>query len=593
MKLLRRLPLVFALAFATALPAFAQTPAIALSDADTEVIRKITDAIATGNAAQLAECSHPYREPVADVAHAPLNTTLARAWLFLGDSARAVNFAKAAYTHSPDPVPRWLAAELLYARGDWTSADKLAASLVNRNTPSSITPYLEAGGLAAGQPYVRPNWASADKLGATLGYRDAASPIVPYLEARYILARLADADAAFDQPMMVDAKRDLLAATAACTSDQARTHPDFDPRFLSLGIDVGLFDLNYASAANYAAQLTALRPANTPLARLALALALDTPAVRNDLIAALRTRHTLPAAELTLWELHARLIELAPENKKAAAWLALAEVAKNDPPLAPVYVHLIARAAALMPVGDTRFVTVLNDYIDASLRARSAPHARAALGLRVPDTSDTAEIRERRIELATLASRHDLAANLAMREAPLHAQDFDWLLRHRPIVARVQTFGVYIQYLKVIERIRPDEPLVLLEIARVYDQHTLPGAVDYYDRVFAVTPDKIRPSIKDWLAYENLVRAAAQRRQPADAEERFEATIERIHAAAPDDVAAAFFYAELLDRRARLSGKPADREAAEKAKQRVHELDPDAGDIFQRLRGKSSIWITV
>ena len=571
MKLLRRLPLVFALAFAAAFPALAQTPAVALPDA--EVIRKITDAIATGNAAQLAECARPYLDPVADTAHAPLNTTLARAWLFLGDSARAVNFAKAAYTHSPDPVPRWLAAELLYARGNWTAADKLGASLVNRNTPSSIAPYLETGGLAAGQPYVRRNWASADKLGVSLGYRAPSSPIVPYLEARYILARFANADADCDHPMMVDAKRDLLAATAACTSDQARAHPDFDPRFLSLGIDVGLFDLNYASAANYAAQLAALRPANAPLARLALALALDTPALRTDLIAALRTRNTLPATELTLWELHARLIELAPENKKSAAWLALAEVAKNDPSLAPVYVHLIARAAALMPVGDARFVTVLNDYIDASLRARSAPHARAALGLRVPDPSDTASVRERRIELATLAGRYDLVAKLALHEAPLHARDFEWLLRYRPVIARSPIYGEYIQYLKVMERIRPDEPIVLLEIARVYDQHTLPGAVDYYDRAFAVTPDKIRPTIKDWLAYENLVRAAAQRRQPANAEELFDATTERIHAATPDDVPAAFFYAELLNRRARLSGKPADREAAEKAKQRVHELE--------------------
>ena len=556
MQLLRRLPPVFAFTFAAAaaVSAFSQTPPIPTPGSDSEVILKITDAISTGNAAQLAECSRPYREPVADTAHAPLNTTLARAWLFLGDSARAVNFAKAAYTHSPDPVPRWLAAELFYARGNWNAADLLAVALRNR---------------------------------------DPSSPIVPYLEARYTLARLANVDADFDQPMMVHARHDLLTATTACTSAQARGHPDFDPRFLSLGIDVALFDLNYASAADYAVRLTALRPLNAPLARLALALALDTPALRNDLITALRTRNTLPAPELTLWELHASLIELAPENKKGAAWLALADTAKTHSQLAPVYIHLIARAAALIPSDNERFSAVLNDYMDAALRARSAPHARAALRLKLPDPSDPAAVRERRIALATLASRYDLAAVLAMNETPLHADDFEWLSQHRTIAARAQLFGVYIQYLKAMERIRPDEPIVLLEIARVYDQHTLSGAIDYYARAFAAAPAKIHPSLKDWFAYWNLAQAAAQQRRSANAADLFDATIERIHAAAPDDAPAACFYAELLDRRARLSGKPADREAAAAAKRRAHELDPDLGALFERMQAKSTVMITV
>ncbi|MFA6031178.1 MAG: hypothetical protein WC969_15080 [Elusimicrobiota bacterium] len=547
MQFPRRLALVFAFAFAATVSVVTQTLAGTPPGTDSEVIRKITDAIATGNAAQLAEFSHSYREPVADTAHAPLNTTLARAWLFLGDTARALNFAKAAYTHSPDPVPRWLAAELLYARGNWPAADLLAVSLKNR---------------------------------------DPSSPIVPYLEARYILARLADTDADFGQPMMGNAKHDLLTATVACTSAQARAHPDFDPRFLSLGIDAGL-DLSYAFAADYAVQLTALRPLNAPLARLALALALDTPALRNDLIAALRTRNTLPAAELTLWELHASLIELAPENKKGAAWLALSKAAKNNPQFAPVYVHLIARAAALISPEDERFSSVRNDYMDAALQARSAPHARAAIALRWKDPSDTAEIRERLIDLATLASRHHLAATLAMKETPSHADDFEWLSSHRPIVARAQIFGVYIQYLKLMERIRPNEPIVLLEIARVYDQHDLSGAMDYYARAFAVAPKKIRPTLKDWFAYETLARAAAQSRQPANAEELFDATTERIHAAAPDDVAAAYFYADLLDRRAQLSEKHADRQAADAAKEHARALDPEAGDILERMRAKA------
>ena len=549
---------MIALVIMTAVPGFAQAaaiPAVAVAPAaESILVRELEEAIATGNSTRLAELARHHRDPEIDAAHAPLNTTLSRAWLFLGDSACAVNFACAAYPHSTDPVPRWLAAELLYARG---------------------------------------NWASADKLAVILRKRDTSSPIPSYLEARYILARLNDTDADFGRTTMVDARRDLLAATAACTSAQARNHPDFDPRFLSLGIDVGLFDLNYEFAAYYAVQLTALRPRNAPLARLALALAFDTPALRNGLLAALRTRSTLPSDELARWKLHASLIDLAPEKNRPAAWLTLAEVAQNDPQLAPVYVHLLARAAATMPKDDERFAPLANAYIDAALRAHSTPHARAALTLRRPDPSDTKEVRERRIELATLACRHDLAATLALAEAPLHADDFGWLLRYRPIAARIQTYGVYIQYLKVMERNRPDEPLVLLELARIYEQHTLPSALDYYDRVFAVTPSKIRPSIPDWFAYRNLVQAAAQRGLPADAVEQFDAVIERIHAAAPDDVPAAHFYADLLDRRARLSGKPTDRDAAEAAKQRAIQLDPEIGDIFESMRARSSIKITV
>ncbi len=550
MKSPRRLALVFAVALAAAVSVAAQTPTVTPTAVDSEAIGKITDAIATGNAAQLAEYSRPYREPVADTAHAALNTTLARAWLFLGDTARALNFAKAAYTYSPDPVPRWLAAELLYARGNWNAADLLAVALKNR---------------------------------------DPSSPIVPYLEARYILARLADADAGFEQPMMVDAKRDLLAATAACTSTQSRAHPDFDPRFLSLSIDVGLLDLNYAAAAGYAAELSALRPRNAPLARLALSLALGSPDF-YPLLVLVRMGDTLPAAELTLWKLNATLIDQAPVDQKGSAWLSLADTAKKNPPFAPVYIHLIARAAALLPEDDARCFPTRDAYMEAALQARSAPHARAALRLRPPDASAAA--RERRIALATLASRHDLAAALTLKEAPLHADDFDWLMQHRPFAARAQEFGVYIQYLKIMERLRPDAPLVLLEIARVYDQHTLPGALDYYARAFAAVPSQIRPTLQDWFAYETLAReadrdhATAQHR-PADAEALFDATTERIHADAPADVPAAWFYANLLDRSAQLSKKSADHEAAEAAEQRARELDPEAGKLLELMRAKA------
>ncbi len=545
-----------AFAFTSAVTAFSQPPAnpVAFSSlvAESVLDHAIKEAIATGNGTRLNELAQFHREPRTGAAHAVLNTTLARAWLFLGDSALAVTFARAAYADSADPVPRWLAAELLYARGNWPAADKLAVALRNR---------------------------------------DASSPIIPYLEARNILARFADVDAGFTQPAMIDAKRDLLTATAACTSVDARGHPDFDPRFLSLGIDVGLFDLNYESAASHAVQLTALRPRNLSLARLALALAFDSPASRDDLLAALHARATLPAAELARWELHARLIDLAPENHRASAWLTLAEVAQDDPHLAPVHVHFIARAASSMPRDDDRFALVADTYMDAALRARSAPHARAALRVRLPDPADTPEVRERRIDLASLATRYDLAASLAITEAALHADDFDWLLRYRPIVARSQSHGAYIRYLHTLERNRPDDPRVLIELARVHEQHTMPRALIYYDRVFALTPSKIRPSVKDWFAYRSLLQAAAQRGQPDDALEQFDATIERIHIAAPDDVPAAHFYADLLNRRAHRSRKPADYEAAEAARKHAIELDPDVRDLFQGVRATPSIWI--
>jgi len=553
---------VFLLGLATAAPAYTEpspNPPASIPPAedigpDALFIKNIEDAVDTGNGALLNTLVRPHDEPSPSPSSAPLNTLLARSWMMLGDKPRALRFALASIRSSKAPTPRWLAAELNYSLYNWRAGDALAAELKTS---------------------------------------DAASPVVPYLEARRILARLADADAGFEQPMMVDARRDLRLAAAACISAEARAHHDFDPRFFSLGIDVGLFDLDYAYAAADAAQLSTLRPRNAPLARLALALAFDSPALRNNFLAALRTRGSLPASELVRWDQYARQLDLSHGQDRLPVWLSLADAARQDSSWAPVYVHLVARTAALLPASDPRFAAVAGAYADAALQASSPPHARAVLDLLPPSSDDAPAIRERRIALASLGSRHDLAAELAVAETPAHAGDFDWLSRHRSIVARHQTPGVYLQYLQAMEHLRPEDPGVLLELAQVYDRYTLPEALPCYHRVFALTPEKIHPSFHDWFAYLNLVDAAARRGQPANALQRFDETIERIHAAAPDDVPAAYFYADLLDRRARISGKSADREAADKALDHAMDLAPEAGDIFGKLGRPRTITITI
>ncbi|MET0262690.1 MAG: hypothetical protein ABW223_07315 [Rariglobus sp.] len=534
------------MAFATpawAEPAVTSSTAVDLSQRD--LVAGLEEAMATGNGAQLDALARPHRMPQAGPTHVALNTALARAWIFLGDSPTALAFARTAARDSTAPAPCWLAAEILYSQRNWTAGNVFAARLRQR---------------------------------------DPDSPAVAYVEARRQLIRLNDADATFTLPMMKEARSIALASAVACTSPEARAHADFDPRFLSLGIDVAMFDLNYALAADHASALSLLRPRNAPLARLALALGLDTQSSRGGFITALKAQKTLPEKELQRWEVFAELLAVTPPAERAGAWLSLAEIARKDPALAAIHVHLIGRAAVLISSDDPRFNQTAYDYQAAAYLARSAPHVRQALGLRLPSFVDEPESRERYIEMGYFAGLYDFAATITAAETPRHLDDFEWLSKHRRIIARHQTPGVYLGYLKQMERLRPDEPAVLLELARVYDQHTMPEALGYYDRVFALTPETLQPTTADWFAYKNLVDAASLRQPLAKLTERFDRTIERIHVAAPNDVTAACFYAELLMLKAVRSKNPEYQKAAAGAVERALNLDPESNVILQFLR---------
>jgi hypothetical protein len=525
-------------------------PSTITVDANAALVTDLESAMAAGDGPRLLRLCEAHQSPRDSDARAAiaLDTVLARAWLLLGNSSRALLFARNAARHESSVAAQWLAAEIHYLRNEWAAGDTLRSRIEARN---------------------------------------ATSPALPYLRARRILAQFADADAIQVHPSMVTARQRLHQFAAACTSLDARRHADFDPRFLSLGIDAALFELDYELAAYHAIQLSALRPANTPLARLALALAFDAPARRDAFLDTLRNRPGFPADEHALWEQQARLLDLMPAPDRASAWLTFADTAARTPALAPVQVHLIAPAAALLAADDPRFASTAKAYADAALAARSSPHARAALVILPRDSADTTAVREQRIALASLAAHHDLAAVLTEKETPHHLDDFNWLARHRTIIARHQMPGVYINYLKVMERLRPADPVVLLQLARTLDHATHSTALEYYQRVFALVPEKLTLSLPDWFAYRNLASASDQNTRSAAATKTFEAAVQRIAAATPDDLAAACFHAHLL--RSRAKNNPADRGAADAAYTRAINLAPEAFDIMQALGGNRSI----
>lgn len=555
---LRPTGLLFAAAVAWSLAAHAQPAAepsttslvSAPAEENAALIAAIESAIAAGDGGRLrrlCEAQPPHHSREADAA---LDTALARAWFLLGDGSRALVLARQAARFGSVPAAQWLAAEIHYARAEWGFGDTF------RNA---------------------------------LEHADPTSPAIPYLTARRLLARFADVDAGHVHPMMSAARQNLHASAAACTSLDARLHPHFDPRFLSLGIDAALFELDYELAAYHAIQLSALRPLNVPLARLALALAFDVPVRRDAFLDTLRTRSAFPSDELALWQTHAQLLDLTPEARKADAWLTLAEHAQRTPALVPVHVHLIARAVGRLQADDTRYAAAVRDYVDASLAARSPPHARVALRHVNQHPADNPAAREQRIALAHLAARHDLAAVLTAAEAHHHLDDFDWLARHRPIIARHQMPGVYASYLQAMEHLRPDDPVVLLQLARTLHHAGHSAALDYHHRAFAAATAQLTPTLDDWLAYRNLVRASDQRTRTADATKRFQAAIERIHAVAPNDLAAAHFYAHLLDLRASNTGSAADRAAAHAARAHAIGLSPEAAHIAEKLKEESTL----
>lgn len=503
---------------------------------------------------------HPGPGPLST--HFRLNLVVARAHFLLGQPERALPFALDVYGRTKDPEAAWLAAELLYATDDFALGDRIADELRSR----------------------APN-----------------HPGVSYLFARRLLCQLSASDADSEWPPLraqLPAARQATDLTAALVSDGV---PGSDPRFLTAGLDLALFELDYPRAAEFSARLTALRPRNPGLARLALACAFPTANRLPALIDQLQTGGTLPADELDFWR------QLAARRNAAAtphdAWTTLAAAVANEPKYAVARLVFLERALASAPTPGSGapsadYLTLLKTYAQLARDTRASAHASRAVALRdslsisdpalnpLPEDEATAA-------LLRLASRHNRAAKLIGKLRPAHEADFDWLARNRALIARHSSPQAYLDYLLAMETLRPGDPRTLVELARAFDTATDPRALTAYRRAFARCPGEIRPQVKDWFAFVNLLDASAARGEMthADVALEFDALIERVHETDNTYAVAAHFYADLLDRRAKINGSPELRRAADVARADALSLDPFADDFFRKLGRKTSISI--
>ncbi len=523
---------------------------------------QINTAIEKGDAAHLLQLISGSLRPIPVQDHLRLTPALARAYLLLGQPERALPFALDAYARTHDADAAWLAAELLYATDDFALGDRIARELRER------------------APY---------------------HPALPYLEVRRLLARFILGDADTDWPALreqLPAARQAAMLAAAGLEDNT---PGADPRFLTAGLELALFELDYPRAADFAARLSALRPRNPGLARLALACAFPVEARRSAILREVQARDTLPVAEHALWtELAARLAS-APDP--VHAWTSLAEATVQPPGLAAARLVFLERALASVPetpaaLSSPALPALLSDYDEAARQARSFPHAANALALRdklrllAPDFPALPE-NESSVRLLSLAARPRRAAELAVALLPAHRDDFEWLARNRSAAARHPAPRAYLDHLLAMEALRPEDPRTLLELARALDRDTQPRALAIYRRVFALCPREIRPQAKDWFALENLLQAAAARRELAsdEARDEFDAMTERIHRDDDTYAVAAHFHARLLERRAVAARSPEAHQVAHEAYRRAMMLDPFASDIFARLGRSHSVRI--
>ncbi len=520
---------------------------------------QISRAIETGDAARLQELVSAHPTPVPIAAHARLTPALARAYLLLGQTERARLFALDAYARTQTHESAWLAAELLYTSDQFALGDRIARELKKR------------------APH---------------------HPALPYLEVRRLLASLSLGDADSEWPTLraqIPAARqaaELAASFLAEPGDSFSKHAD--PRFLTAGLDLALLELDYARASEFSARLSALRPRNPGLARLALACAFPVDARRAAVLDQIRTQDSLPLSEQAQWAEFAS--RLASPAEPRSTWSDLVKATADQPILSMARLVFLERALAAAldappaPRSSPEIAELLRTYGDAAREARSFPHAIHAVALRdelrrsastfpaLPEDEDS-------VRLLSLAARHQRAAALALALLPSNRDDFEWLARNRPAAAKHQDTTAYLEYLHAMERLRPEDPRTLLELARALDRSTDPRALDAYHRVFELCPVEIRPKASDWFALANLLKASADRgeRSLSEAALAFDAMTERIHQADVTYAVAAHFYADLLDRRARAEGSPAARRAADEALGHALRLDPFAGDFFAKL----------
>lgn len=549
-------------------------------------------------------------------------------WLALGCALLCARIV-AAETPAPKPPPTLTGAQLATAleaslqRGDFKQLGELAAPYVQNDPPRDLPPrgltdlgialqgtqarralaFFRAAAkdtneypratswlietlLATGQPgLARREWyAMYEKL-------RSSAPV------SYAFARIAYDE--YDRlPQAEQRRRREALKKAESQSSGLLGRGHFDPRYLSLEMELLMEKQDYAGAARVYAEFLKLRPLHSGAARRMLALSLnpyapEPPEKFSPFLTLART--ALPADELARWtERLERNYAVRHDPSRAIAYAgewAVASLSDRpaDADFAGLQAILVERAAARCveswrPWLEHQKATAEgkpapepgSHHLAASVErfATQARRGSSTIALRALEYIDLARRTpagvkveaETELALCYLARDYVRGAPLAAAALPGKLEDFRWLrstwqmFEAGPAPAREKA-------LAALKRLKPDDGFVLRAVARAELEPESQLAA--YTTFFNLPPAS-GTAPEDWTTYRRLLNDADERAAMLDAREKrrdaaFDPVVRRWAKALPDDVVVAEQAAHLAIREAnRVASRP-NVEAAHKA----------------------------
>lgn len=405
----------------------------------------------------------------------------------------------------------------------------------------------------------------ARRIAAELERADRSSLAAAYLRARLVI------DEWENLPRDAQARRNQMIGevapfTSIVLSSEAIRRPTYEPRFLTLAIDLEHLAREVSNVDNGYETLVRLRPRNLNVLRMALALKLfDLVEYRQNLLEAARQR--LPADEATRWLSRAERAHRCklgtPEGIEFQQELAAEALGESDgaPDLQPGKLWLVERAALSLDWrDDPRFpaaVARLLPVVATQGKSTNADRALelAALAARRPDgfpLDPSIELR-----LCLVAHDYERGPVLAAAEFPAHANDAAWIRAHWKLIERSEPAFVR-RAADALLQLEPENPFSQLVSARAHlgDDND----ASRYARLFALRPFWGTRSA-DWVTYRELCEDADARsdflasgKSVASRVNPFDAALDRWRKALPHDVVVAEQFALRAIRRANAAG---------------------------------------
>lgn len=408
----------------------------------------------------------------------------------------------------------------------------------------------------------------ASRIAAELEQADRTSLAAAYIRARLVLDEWENLPrAALNRRNgMINKIQPFMAAV----SPAARNRSTFEPRFLTLSVDLDRLNDTISHHANGYEEFIPYRPHHLNILRMALAIKLfDLVEYRQNLLNAARQR--LPADEAARWIARADQAHRAQLGTPQGTDLIqqLAEEALGNGPgaadLRPAQLWLVQRAAQVLDWReDPRFPAAVARLAPLAAAQPHATPATIALHLselvakRTPGFSLEPKIE---LRLCLLAHDYERGPLLAEAQFPAHAGDAAWIRAYWPLIERgPRTFVRHAA--DTLLRLAPDNGFALLVSARAHVEDA--DAAERYSRFFARPPGwGTRPG--DWVEYLELCEDAESLtdfldgpKSTASSGGQFDATLDRWRKALPHDVVVAEQFALRAIRRANAAGGTRD-----------------------------------